>query len=319
MICPICDGEVAESLEAHLKTSRRCSASFIREKSTEDDILIGQLRAEVEGKTRELESMSGEIVRLGGQNESFRMEVERLKDAEDRSRHAVGTSLKKLHDALLQVDALRKVVADALASARKTVNSFDHGDECPVDMELEEDDGPEAAGCECSTGEMYKIIDILMAVPTPSLCPADTCPLCYHLLSSEEHQKCERERSTETRVDAPEEKPFTAEELEILKAAGPFLSESEKLAIFKGKCGLSKPMGQGEPCFLKPNHPGPCQYPEKRNPEIGEGHAICGGCNQEIDPECCGCGDTKKDHGSPMLVGHNFIPMGCDCYRNKKA
>lgn len=49
--------------------------------------------------------------------------------------------------------------------------------------------------------------------------------------------------------------------------------------------------------------------------EASECREICKGCGQKIDPECCGCGDSKKNHGSSLLVGHNFVPMGCDCHR----
>jgi len=41
----------------------------------------------------------------------------------------------------------------------------------------------------------------------------------------------------------------------------------------------------------------------------------CLGCGQEIDPNCCGCGDTREAHGSAFNVGHSFVPMGCDCNR----
>lgn len=39
----------------------------------------------------------------------------------------------------------------------------------------------------------------------------------------------------------------------------------------------------------------------------------CAGCNQEIDPDCCGCGEPRQQHG--VCDGHPFIPMGCDCHR----
>ncbi len=42
---------------------------------------------------------------------------------------------------------------------------------------------------------------------------------------------------------------------------------------------------------------------------------VCQGCSQEIDPNTCGCGQTRDDHGHPLNVGHSFIPMGCDCLR----
>jgi hypothetical protein len=44
---------------------------------------------------------------------------------------------------------------------------------------------------------------------------------------------------------------------------------------------------------------------------------VCPGCCKEIDPTTCGCGGSREFHGSPMDEGHYFIPMGCDCYRDK--
>lgn len=54
-----------------------------------------------------------------------------------------------------------------------------------------------------------------------------------------------------------------------------------------------------------------CRSVARANPDA----VLCGGCKREIDPDCCGCGDSRKWHGNSMDVGHNFIPMGCDCYR----
>lgn len=45
----------------------------------------------------------------------------------------------------------------------------------------------------------------------------------------------------------------------------------------------------------------------------------CMGCGNEIDPDTCGCGDSEKGHGTPMDVGHSFVPMGCDCMRGIRA
>jgi hypothetical protein len=39
---------------------------------------------------------------------------------------------------------------------------------------------------------------------------------------------------------------------------------------------------------------------------------VCDGCDQEIDPDTCGCGSAKDGH---QYDGHPFIPMGCDCHR----
>jgi len=44
---------------------------------------------------------------------------------------------------------------------------------------------------------------------------------------------------------------------------------------------------------------------------------VCPGCNQEIDPETCGCGASRVGHGDPMDEGHSFVPMGCDCARGE--
>lgn len=44
-----------------------------------------------------------------------------------------------------------------------------------------------------------------------------------------------------------------------------------------------------------------------------EGREVCPGCGNEIDPDCCGCGDPREGHS--LYAGHPFIPMGCDCYR----
>ena len=42
----------------------------------------------------------------------------------------------------------------------------------------------------------------------------------------------------------------------------------------------------------------------------------CPDCGNEIDPDCCGCGDSREDHNS-MWSGHSFVPMGCDCMRER--
>lgn len=38
----------------------------------------------------------------------------------------------------------------------------------------------------------------------------------------------------------------------------------------------------------------------------------CEGCGAEIDPDCCGCGDSREGHVSDT---HGFVPMGCNCNR----
>lgn len=45
---------------------------------------------------------------------------------------------------------------------------------------------------------------------------------------------------------------------------------------------------------------------------------ICDGCGAEIDPDCCGCGDSREGHDS-MWSGHSFVPMGCNCMREPSA
>lgn len=40
---------------------------------------------------------------------------------------------------------------------------------------------------------------------------------------------------------------------------------------------------------------------------------ICKGCLNQVDPEVCGCGASRKGHGNPMDEGHAFLPMGCTC------
>jgi hypothetical protein len=63
---------------------------------------------------------------------------------------------------------------------------------------------------------------------------------------------------------------------------------------------------------------------------VGDGHYLCkgctnliqscSGCNQEIDPETCCCGEprTVERNGLTFNVehdGHPFVPMGCNCHR----
>lgn len=45
--------------------------------------------------------------------------------------------------------------------------------------------------------------------------------------------------------------------------------------------------------------------------EIESLRARCAGCGAAIDPDTCGCGDSR----SAGHDGHFFVPMGCDCYR----
>jgi hypothetical protein len=43
-------------------------------------------------------------------------------------------------------------------------------------------------------------------------------------------------------------------------------------------------------------------------------HLKCDGCGEMIDPDTCWCGQPKNRH---MLENHDYVPMGCDCYRDK--
>lgn len=42
---------------------------------------------------------------------------------------------------------------------------------------------------------------------------------------------------------------------------------------------------------------------------------ICGGCKQEIDPDCCHCGSPMELH--TWGDGHSPVPMGCICGYHK--
>ena len=45
------------------------------------------------------------------------------------------------------------------------------------------------------------------------------------------------------------------------------------------------------------------------------GSVVCPGCGNGIDPNVCWCGDFYSQHNA--YSGHNFVPMGCDCGRDK--
>jgi len=51
-------------------------------------------------------------------------------------------------------------------------------------------------------------------------------------------------------------------------------------------------------------------------PEGAQDTRTCPGCGQEIDPTICYCGNSPKDH-DPFEMGHTFVPLGCDCLRDK--
>lgn len=40
----------------------------------------------------------------------------------------------------------------------------------------------------------------------------------------------------------------------------------------------------------------------------------CHGCVNEVDFDTCHCGVDKENHAHEE---HTFVPMGCDCYREK--
>ncbi len=44
-------------------------------------------------------------------------------------------------------------------------------------------------------------------------------------------------------------------------------------------------------------------------------HIKCKDCGEMIDPDTCWCGQPEKEHG--QSDNHGFVPMGCDCYRDK--
>lgn len=48
----------------------------------------------------------------------------------------------------------------------------------------------------------------------------------------------------------------------------------------------------------------------------GDRIEACPHCKQEIDPEVCWCGEKQDAHQSYDNY-HPFIPMGCNCYRDK--
>ncbi len=62
--------------------------------------------------------------------------------------------------------------------------------------------------------------------------------------------------------------------------------------------------GRARMCIRERWHDGKCESPE-----------ICPGCQNEIDPEVCGCGTAAYRYGNPMDEGHTFVPLGCDCMR----
>ena len=43
----------------------------------------------------------------------------------------------------------------------------------------------------------------------------------------------------------------------------------------------------------------------------------CPHCKNEIDLDSCWCGSGKNGH--PYDLGHNFVPMGCDCGRAESS
>ncbi len=47
----------------------------------------------------------------------------------------------------------------------------------------------------------------------------------------------------------------------------------------------------------------------------GKFFEVCSGCNQPIDPVTCCCGTALSDHDD--VHDHVFVPMGCDCGRDR--
>jgi hypothetical protein len=47
-----------------------------------------------------------------------------------------------------------------------------------------------------------------------------------------------------------------------------------------------------------------------------EQKTLCEGCGKEIDPTLCGCGELIADHH--MHCNHGPVPMGCDCFPERK-
>lgn len=43
---------------------------------------------------------------------------------------------------------------------------------------------------------------------------------------------------------------------------------------------------------------------------------ICPVCGQEIDPDCCWCGDYMDNHD--IGSGHSPVPIGCVCGFHKE-
>ncbi len=41
---------------------------------------------------------------------------------------------------------------------------------------------------------------------------------------------------------------------------------------------------------------------------------FCGWCKEEIDVDCCWCGNDYQSHAT---AEHSFVPMGCNCFRSK--
>lgn len=44
---------------------------------------------------------------------------------------------------------------------------------------------------------------------------------------------------------------------------------------------------------------------------------LCAGCRNSIDPDVCWCGEWRPLHHA-FNLGHEFVPMGCDCYKMAK-
>jgi hypothetical protein len=56
----------------------------------------------------------------------------------------------------------------------------------------------------------------------------------------------------------------------------------------------------------------------KRDYIAGEWRPLCGGCFQAIEPDTCGCGDSRKAHENGFAFNHPFIALGCGCHKAKE-
>ncbi len=41
---------------------------------------------------------------------------------------------------------------------------------------------------------------------------------------------------------------------------------------------------------------------------------VCSGCDCEIDPDMCWCGDPYDSYAHRGMDCHGFVPIGCTCH-----